>query len=251
MQDDSDRIPKDTTIQFYQDSLNLSNLLAAVLQSLLSLLKISSLQINRRKDEWYIKPRSTHWANTILNDPKQFPDDQFKKTFRMTRSTFENLHSKLAHRIEGRGSNFREPIPPRHRLLMYLYHVGQGINLRETGEKFGCGKSTAGDMVRLVTEAINSVMFYDYVKIPTKEEFTHIAVSFENRYHIPQCGGCIDGSHFAIIKPVHHGSDYFNRKNYYSINCQGKHPLFHSDKLNSKGSFSQLLLTTSESLETS
>jgi hypothetical protein len=34
---------------------------------------------------------------------------------------------------------------------------------------------------------------------------------------IPQCYGCIDGSHIPIKKPVHQGEDYFNRKGFYSV----------------------------------
>ena len=37
----------------------------------------------------------------------------------------------------------------------------------------------------------------------------------------PQVAAAIDGSHIPIIRPVDSASDYFNRKQFYSIILQG------------------------------
>lgn len=43
----------------------------------------------------------------------------------------------------------------------------------------------------------------------------------EEEYHFPQIVGAVDGCHIEINAPPENKEDYFNRKQYYSINLQG------------------------------
>jgi len=45
--------------------------------------------------------------------------------------------------------------------------------------------------------------------------------AFEEQYKFPQIVGAIEGCNIEINTPPENKEDYFNRKQYYSINLQG------------------------------
>ena len=55
----------------------------------------------------------------------------------------------------------------------------------------------------------------------TEEEVQEAMDTFEEEHKFPQIVGAIDGCHIEINAPPENKEDYFNRKQYYSINLQG------------------------------
>ena len=57
-----------------------------------------------------------------------------------------------------------------------------------------------------------------YECIPKDEKLRDIVDSFDACWRFPQCAGAIDGTHIPILRPAgDSGSDYYNRKGFYSI----------------------------------
>ena len=145
--------------------------------------------------EWYIFPRSIHWANHFLEFRNAFLDQDFQQTFRMSRDSFEHLHQILEPHIQRQDTQFRNAIPSKRRLAIFLYHITLGT----------CYTGVSNQFVRFSTteDCLISMEFWK-----------------ENN-HIPGVVGCIDGTHIRIKRPVHNGQGYYNRKGYYSMNVQG------------------------------
>ncbi|KAJ2943037.1 hypothetical protein O0L34_g15230 [Tuta absoluta] len=78
-----------------------------------------------------------------------------------------------------------------------------------------------------VTSAIVELLASDYIRFPTTvEEKRRTMREFQEKYNMPNVLGAVDGTHIAIFKPdgndpIAPGNLFYNRKGYYSINCQG------------------------------
>ena len=61
-----------------------------------------------------------------------------------------------------------------------------------------------------------------FIRFPYSEDEVQEAMdTFEEESKFPQIVGAIDGCHIEINAPPENKEDYFNRKQYYSINLQG------------------------------
>ena len=47
-----------------------------------------------------------------------------------------------------------------------------------------------------------------------------VVEGFEKYWGFPQAAGAIDGTHIPIVRPQESASDYYNRKEFYSITMQ-------------------------------
>jgi hypothetical protein len=170
--------------------------------------------------EWYIIPRSQHWAETMW-DPTQFSDQTFQETFRMSRTSFNHLHAILQPYIMRQDTRFRPAVPSKRRLAIFLYHTTLGVCYKAVTNQFGHGTSTISDIVGQVAEAICKHMTKRYIRFPSPDE-ARLSMEFWNENnHVPGVVGCIDGTHIPISRPCVGGNVYFNRKSQYSINVQG------------------------------
>ena len=76
--------------------------------------------------EWYVLPRSTHWAQFLFSS-YHFLDCQFTSNFRMSRQSFYSLHRLLQPYIQKEKTYFRETIPSARHLAIFLYHAALGV----------------------------------------------------------------------------------------------------------------------------
>jgi len=171
--------------------------------------------------EWYIFPRSIHWANHFLEFRNAFLDQDFQQTFRMSRDSFEHLHQILEPHIQRQDTQFRNAIPSKRRLAIFLYHITLGTCYTGVSNQFGIGRSTVSNIIGQVAEAICMHMFKRFVRFSTTEDCLISMEFWKENNHIPGVVGCIDGTHIRIKRPVHNGQGYYNRKGYYSMNVQG------------------------------
>ncbi|GES92551.1 putative nuclease HARBI1 [Rhizophagus clarus] len=139
---------------------------------------------------------SNYWFNEVCLNMQDF---EFKKHFRLTRSTFEWLCCEIIPLLR-RNSN--EP--------------GRSI-----GEKFGTEKSIISYALRQFFDVIISKFLSEKIIIPTTElKVNRITNRFKITRNFPNVIGAIDGSHILIKAPHLFPVDYFNRKGFYSIVLQ-------------------------------
>ena len=91
---------------------------------------------------------------------------------------------------------------------------------RSCGLQFGLGKSSAKVVFREFEEALcrNKDVFNRFPY--TTDEDQEVMNDVEEEYHFPQIVGAVDGCHIEIKALPQDKEDYFNRKQYYSINLQ-------------------------------
>ena len=84
---------------------------------------------------------------------KTYSDERFKQTFRVSRTTFYFILSKIEHKIR-KEFVFEAPINPDQRLAICLYRLARGDYLYTIGEMVGLAESTACQIVVEVCTAI-------------------------------------------------------------------------------------------------
>ena len=92
------------------------------------------------------------------------------------------------------------------------------MEYRTLSNLFGIGRSTVASIIAETCRAVSGKLMERFV---TGEQLKEVVKGFESVWGFPQVAGAIDGSHLPIVKPQESPSDYYNRKNYYSIIVQG------------------------------
>lgn len=125
-------------------------------------------------------------------------DSWWKENLRMSKETFKTLCDLLRPHIERQTTQFREPISVEARVAVTVWKLATNVEYRTIAELFGLGRSTVGEIVLDTCDAVTKFLLPQYVHIPQDAVLQEM----------------------AILKPVESGSDYYNRKGYYSILMQ-------------------------------
>lgn len=163
--------------------------------------------------------RNQGWWDLIWNT---YSVERFKKTFRVSRSTFNYILCRIHHKLE-RKTVCEEPISPECRLAICLYRLGRGDYFYTISEMVGLGQSTVSTIVNEVNEAIVTCMWKECVTahMPvTEEEFQNKILDMEELWQFPFSWGAVDGCHIPIKCPPggqESCKEYHNFKNFYSI----------------------------------
>lgn len=145
----------------------------------------------------------------------------WKPNFRMNRETFETLCDYLRNDLVRHETRMRRPVPVEKRIALGLWRLSTGNSYRSCGLQFGLGKSTAKTICQEFEEALCRRKDL-FIRFPFDADEVRKATSdFEDQYHFPQVVGAIDGCHIEINAPPENREDYYNRKQFYSINLQG------------------------------
>ena len=148
-----------------------------------------------------------------------FGDAWWKENLRMKKSTFDHLCNELRPYIT-RQTVVREPVSVEERVAVTLWRLATNIEYRTLSSLFGLGRSTVCIVVLDTCRAIQKLL-PRYVCIPKDEKLRDIVDGFDACWGFPQCAGAIDGTHIPILRPAgDSGSDYYNRKGFYSIIMQ-------------------------------
>ncbi|GES88053.1 protein ANTAGONIST OF LIKE HETEROCHROMATIN PROTEIN 1-like [Rhizophagus clarus] len=162
---------------------------------------------------------SNYWFNEVCLNMQDF---EFKRHFRLTRSTFEWLCCEIIPLLR-RNSN--EPsiigLAWEQKIAASLWFLATEKCFRSIGEKFGMGESTISYALRQFFDVIISKFLSEKIIFPTTElEVNRITNGFKITRNFPNVIGAIDGSHIPIKAPHLFPVDYFNRKGFYSIVLQ-------------------------------
>lgn len=151
---------------------------------------------------WWVKPRSVHWINALVQSTTLFDDSRFYENFRMRRSLWWVLLDAVRGEIAKETTSLRSPVPPETALLLFLYFCAHGVNYRVLSEKFGVEHSTCHYILRRVADAICNL---GLIKRPIHAEAAKITRANERRRGVPQCLLSVDGTHIPIVQPPHSG----------------------------------------------
>ncbi|KAL3532648.1 hypothetical protein ACH5RR_006169 [Cinchona calisaya] len=174
----------------------------------------------------WVKSRSNAWWEQY-NSP-DFPEEEFKNAFRMSKATFDMICEELESVVTKKDTMLRLAIPVRQRVAVCIWRLATGEPLREVSKRFGLGISTCHKLVLEVCSAIRNVLMPKFLQWPNEEKMKEIKRGFEMMSGIPDVGGSIYTTHVPIIAPKACVASYFNKrlteknqKTSYSITVQG------------------------------
>ena len=164
-------------------------------------------------------PRNKGWWNVVWHS---YSNVRFKRTFRVSKETFNYILSKIRPRLE-RETMTEEPISPECRLGICLYRLGRGDYLYTIAEMAGIGVSTTSMIVSEVCQAIVECMWDANVNklLPkTDNDFKEKILDTEELWQFPCSWAAVDGCHIPIKCPPggqESCKEYHNFKNFYSV----------------------------------
>ncbi|XP_038712216.1 protein ANTAGONIST OF LIKE HETEROCHROMATIN PROTEIN 1-like [Tripterygium wilfordii] len=174
----------------------------------------------------WVKDRSNSWWDEC-NSP-DFPAEEFKRAFRMSKFTFDMICEELNSVIAKEDTTLRNAIPVRQRVAVCIWRLATGDPLRLVSKKFGLGISTCHKLVLEVCSAIRNVLMPKFLQWPNDDGLRKIKEEFESNSGIPNVVGSMYTTHIPIIAPKISVASYFNKrhternqKTSYSITVQG------------------------------
>ena len=149
-------------------------------------------------------------------------DDTFQRHFRLTRQQYEDLNSRLTQMGPGVNTSIggATRIPQDIKTLICLWYMANQNSFRELGDKFNIAQSAAHTIVIQGLSAICQIA-PAFIKWPSECDKRNSARVFARWTGIDNVTGAIDGCHIRLQRPKNHGSDYINRKGYFSMLLQG------------------------------
>ncbi|XP_022834883.1 protein ANTAGONIST OF LIKE HETEROCHROMATIN PROTEIN 1-like [Spodoptera litura] len=125
---------------------------------------------------------------------------------------------------------FRAPVQPIERLAVTLRYFVTGETFKDLHFSYRLGASTIGEIIKEVCKKIWTLLheeclsipnsqegYKEYMKMPSKEDWLHIASKFQESSNFPLCLGAVDGKHIRLIKPIDSDSMFLNYKHFFSI----------------------------------
>uniref|UniRef100_A0A8C5LRV2 DDE Tnp4 domain-containing protein n=1 Tax=Leptobrachium leishanense TaxID=445787 RepID=A0A8C5LRV2_9ANUR len=174
----------------------------------------------RRKRRFWVNPllvkRSRLGEFHHLHDDLQKDAAKFFDYYRMRLETFTYILDAIRSSIT-KSSNFRDTISPEERLTVTLRYLATGSSFKTLGYSFRISDVTVGRIVRETCKAIWDKLQPLHMSFPKNEEMGPIIEGFWERWHFPNCVGCIEGKHIRILNPKHSGSMFRNYKQFFSI----------------------------------
>ena len=90
-----------------------------------------------------------------------------------------------------------------------------------TANTFGIHQCTVSKTIVAVCNAINIHLGPKYLHLPKdQEEMRRKVAEFELKFGTPQAFGCVDRTHVPLKRPQINCQDYFNYKQFFSLNVQ-------------------------------
>ena len=103
---------------------------------------------------------------------------------------------------------------------MVLWYVASQDKYASLADRFGVSESTACCSVRCLLTFISDHLLEKIITWPTEGECREISAMYNELKHFDGIIGMIDGSHIPIKQPDDRGTDYYNRKDFYSVVLQ-------------------------------
>lgn len=121
---------------------------------------------------------------------------------------------------EFRADSSNSNITAEKQFLLCLWYLSNTESFRQLSDRFNVSLSSSH---RLLLRTLSFLFDIgpDYIKWPSAEEKVINSIQFEKQQGFKGIIGCIDGSHFKILRPEKDEEVYVNRKGYHSVIMQG------------------------------
>ena len=168
-----------------------------------------SIRLNRRKNRYF-------WEDVCPD----LGDDDFRRYFRMNKTTFESLRLFL-NPVTRSYRGGRVQIEPAKAVAMTLCYLGTRIPYKLLAGFFGVSEEafirSTDYIMELLGEKIGMV-----IKWPSKDEYAQVAADFNSKEkrQFPNIIGAIDGCHIRISPKKIERNAYHNFKRFHSIHLQ-------------------------------
>ncbi|EFN60645.1 Putative nuclease HARBI1, partial [Camponotus floridanus] len=154
----------------------------------------------------------------MAENPFDLTNEEFKQLYRLTPDIVFNLIDVLEPQLQRTRIN---GLSIEKQVLAALRFYATGCFQRPVGEQWGISmsQSSISRCVHKVTDAINNLIFRQWIQFPITAEARYQAkLKFQNaRHSFEGAIGAIDCSHVAIIAPRIHEEAYVNHHGYHSL----------------------------------
>ena len=177
--------------------------------------------LNRKKRSiWVVNGRTEQWWKNLIG--ADVPDSCWKKNLRMFKENFYQLADELRPFIAPKpGSPNYRYLTTEKKIALTLYYLKDTGSLWMTANTFGVHQCTVSKTIVEVCTAINTHLGPKYLHLPSDvDEMRRKVSEFELKFGMTQAFGCIDGTHVPLKRPQNNSQDYFNYKQFFSLNVQ-------------------------------
>ncbi len=180
--------------------------------------------IYRRRQAWVFHRQENEfdvYYEADLNTSKHLDPNYWHVHYRMSRETFDFICRTVNGHLVKQQTNMRATIPVEKRVAVGLWWLANGGSYRSIGQVFGISRSI---VCRITKDFVGALVHLrdEFICWPKTPEACARSVStFRNLSPLPNVFGAIDGTHVEITAPERSTVDFFNRKQRYSIGCQG------------------------------
>ncbi|CAM4559424.1 unnamed protein product [Lepidochelys olivacea] len=134
----------------------------------------------------------------------------------MCNGTFIELCDLLSPALKRKNTKMRAALSVEKQVAIALWKLATPNSYWSVGKQFGVGKCTVGAAVIQVANAITELLLSRVMTLGNVQ----VIVDGFAAMGFPNCGGVIDRTHIPILGPDHFGSQYVNRKGYFSMVLQ-------------------------------
>ena len=151
---------------------------------------------------------------------RELHDDDFRRFYRMDRSTFTALTAFL-NPPTCRYQGGRVQVGPHKMVAVTLCYLGSHFTYRQLSGLFGLSDQCVFQITEFIMGLINEKSKF-VIKWPKKDEYHKIAAEFNRkaRHQFPNIIGAIDGCHIRISHSKDEAQAYYNYKSFHSIQLQ-------------------------------
>ena len=182
------------------------------------------ISLYRSRRAWVYHRRNNEfdeYYNANVHGHLELDPDYWRSNFRMSCDSFQFLCNAVHDFLVKEVSHLRETIPVPKRVAVALWWLSNGGSYCTIGQTFGISSSIVG---RITKDFVGALVHLrnEFISWPqTPEECSAAVASFRDLSPLPNVLAAIDGMHIQIIAPEESTVDFFDRKQRYSIGCQG------------------------------
>ncbi|CAM5104837.1 unnamed protein product [Natator depressus] len=171
-------------------------------------------QVHAMEHRFWAWETSTDWWDHIVLQVRD--DSQWLRNFHMRKGTFMERCDLLSPALMCKNTKMRAALTVEKQVAIALWKLATPDSYWSVGNQFGVGKSTVGAAVIQVANAITELLLSRVVTLGNVQ----VIVDGFAAMGFPNCSGAIGICVPSILGLDHLGSQYINRKGYFSMVLQ-------------------------------